>query len=420
MIYNNPIWDLGLQNQIRNINARKIYVVTRENGYSKKCICPCSSVFHKWHLKQGIDQYQGFRSCNATIYHDTKSFLQHLHYNQADFYHQIVLRIVQSYYSSILAKIKIFKSLKNDTVLMKSIRRSCLGIITLPKNIQTNATYESFTVERNKIRINLTKTNILINSGKSFVESFSEDSFQQTLLTLIDCGQYNKTQKRTIPMYCYGSTITCTRYPKFSIDGVQKILPRPYFKSKPSQKGYEILRTSMMQSFLQEVEKHVIHYLYNICEDQKLAKITLFQLELARHILPECLRLGNTFFSHMSVFGTLNKKDGEMPIHFDERDIISCIFHLGKVTRGGNTIYFDGDKPDDPGQNVYSVPFIHGTLQIGFFNKVLHGVQDWDGQRCGIQMNLKKDVLSHFVTYGTVHYDKYRLTGYPQGPIVYY
>ena len=32
----------------------------------------------------------------------------------------------------------------------------------------------------------------------------------------------------------------------------------------------------------------------------------------------------------------------------------------------------------------------------------------------------EKYVLSHFVTYGTVHYDKYRLTGYPQGPIIYY
>jgi len=252
------------------------------------------------------------------------------------------------------------------------------------------------------------------------MEYFSGSSFQQTLLKLISCGEYNKTKKRTVPMYCFGSTIMCTRFPKFSIDGVQKILPRPYFTSKPTQKGYKLIRSNWMQDFFEEVENHVLHYLHKICDDQKLAKVTLFQLALTRKIIPECLRLGNSFFTHMSVFGTINKKDGVMPLHFDERDIISCIFHLGKVTMGGGTQYFDGDKPEDPGEKVYSVPFRHGTLQIGFFNKVLHGIEDWEGQRCGIQMNIKKDVLQHFVTYGTVHYDKFRLTGYPQGPIIYF
>lgn len=121
----------------------------------------------------------------------------------------------------------------------------------------------------------------------------------------------------------------------------------------------------------------------------------------------------------MTVFGTVNKQDGEMPIHFDERDLISCVFHLGKVSKGGSTSYYEGDKPDKPGRRIHQVPFLHGTLQIGFFNKIMHGVDDWVGQRCGIQLNIKKDVLKHFVKYGTFHYDKYRMTDYPQGPIVY-
>ena len=122
----------------------------------------------------------------------------------------------------------------------------------------------------------------------------------------------------------------------------------------------------------------------------------------------------------MSVFGTVNKEDGEMLIHFDERDIISCVFHLGKVIQGGATSFYSGDKPGAPGKKVYEVPFQHGNLQIGFFNQVLHGVDDWEGQRCGIQLNIKKDLLKHFVRYGTTHYDKYRLVGYPQGPIVFH
>ena len=47
-------------------------------------------------------------------------------------------------------------------------------------------------------------------------------------------------------------------------------------------------------------------------------------------------------------------------------------------------------------QKIHQVPFKHGTLQIGFFNKVLHGVDEWEGQRCGIQLNIKKDLLAHF------------------------
>ena len=116
----------------------------------------------------------------------------------------------------------------------------------------------------------------------------------------------------------------------------------------------------------------------------------------------------------MSVFGTVNKIDGQMLFHFDKRDIISCVFHLGKVSKGGSTSYYEGEQPGSPGRLIHQVPFNHGALQIDFFkNKVLHGVDDCDGQRCRIQLNVKKDVLKHFVKHGTLHYDKFWLVGYP-------
>ena len=87
---------------------------------------------------------------------------------------------------------------------------------------------------------------------------------------------------------------------------------------------------------------------------------------------------------------------------------------------GGSTSFYSGEKPDKPGDNIYQVHFKHGTLQIGFFIKVLHGVDDWEGQRCGIQLNIKNDFLEHFVKHGTFHYDKYQLIGYPQCPIMFY
>ena len=85
-----------------------------------------------------------------------------------------------------------------------------------------------------------------------------------------------------------------------------------------------------------------------------------------------------------------------MPVHFDERGLISCVFHLGNVQSGGSTSYYEGDNPKNPGARVYQVPFKHGTLQIRFFCKVLHGVDDWDCLRCGIKLNIKKDIFETF------------------------
>ena len=125
-----------------------------------------------------------------------------------------------------------------------------------------------------------------------------------------------------------------------------------------------------MQYFFKQIEYYVLHYLHNLCEDRKQRKLALLHTELTKRLIPECLQLGDTFFTHMSVFGTLYKKDGQMPLHFDERDIISCVFHLGTVSKGGATLYYNGETPSDPGEQIYSVPFNRGTLQIGFFCQV--------------------------------------------------
>ena len=140
-----------------------------------------------------------------------------------------------------------------------------------------------------------------------------------------------------------------------------------------------------MNSFLHEVEDHVLHYLHNYCPDKNLRKVTLLNVELARKIIPQYLWLDNSFFTHMSIFGTMSKEDGEMTLHFDERGIISCVFHLGKANSGGSTSYYSRSSPSSPGDRVHQVQFRYGTLQIGVFNKVLHGIDKWEGQRCGIQ-----------------------------------
>ena len=67
-----------------------------------------------------------------------------------------------------------------------------------------------------------------------------------------------------------------------------------------------------------------------------------------------------------------------------------------------------------------SVPVELGTLQIRIFGQVLHGIEDWKGQRCGIQVDIKRGLFKHFLKYGITHYNKYRYTGYPKGPIVFF
>ena len=100
-----------------------------------------------------------------------------------------------------------------------------------------------------------------------------------------------------------------------------------------------MIKTVCMQSLINDIECQIFHYLHNLCDNEKLNKFTLYQKELAKTIIPECLRLGYTCFTHMSVFGTVSKQDGEMPIHYNKRDIISCVFHLGEAIDGGNTSY---------------------------------------------------------------------------------
>ena len=423
VIFQNPLWDIGLQQQIVKQNKKKLHNNDRKgiDKYTSRCICPCSMLFHSWHEKTQIHKLPSFTNCGSGMFNTPESFVEHLYENQNDYYHRIILRMVQASYSSLIAKIKIPTASNKIKVSNKPFSSIHEGKVSLPAYVKSTSKYETFIVKPEGIPVTLCKTNILENCGnKEYKPYFSECSFQNTLKKLILCGEYNKTKKRSTPMYCYGSTITCTRFPKFFSDGRPQILPRPYITSKPGQKGSNLLNTSWMQSFLHEVEHHVLHYLHNFCSDKALKKITLLNIELSHKIIPQCLRLGGTCFTHMSVFGTVNKDDGRMPIHYDERDIISCVFHLGKVNSGGLTSYYSGTTPNSPGKKLYQVPFQHGTLQIGFFNKVLHGVDEWDGQRCGIQVNIKRDLLAHFIKYGKTHYDKYRLSGYPQGPIVYF
>ena len=91
-----------MQNQ-RSMNPRKVYVKEKNClKYTSKCICPCSIIFQKWHQEENIDSLHQFTPCRDQIFENERLFIEHLYQFQEDFYHQIILRAVQSNYSSII------------------------------------------------------------------------------------------------------------------------------------------------------------------------------------------------------------------------------------------------------------------------------------------------------------------------------
>ena len=64
----------------------------------------------------------------------------------------------------------------------------------------------------------------------------------------------------------------------------------------------------------------------------------------------------------MTIVGIMNQSGGNIPVHLDNPDVISDLFHIINVTLGGATNYYDGLTIKNPGNYVHSVPFQHGRL----------------------------------------------------------
>ena len=107
-------------------------------------------------------------------------------------------------------------------------------------------------------------------------------------------------------------------------------------------------------------------------------------------------------------------KAKNIPIHIDSDDYVNAILTLGDISeKDGNTVYYNGTHKKNVGKECLSVPFLHGRLQIGFFDKIFHGVKPWTGDRVTISFSLQKKIFNHFVNYGSKYYDQYVDKGYP-------
>ena len=91
--------------------------------------------------------------------------------------------------------------------------------------------------------------------------------------------------------------------------------------------------------------------------------------------------------------------DGEpLNIHVVENDIFTAVLHVGNVIEGGETNFYDGVSADNPGNIVHHEPFVHGKVQIVYFDKVYHGVGTYKGERYDLNFIMKKVYLNTLIS----------------------
>ena len=213
----------------------------------------------------------------------------------------------------------------------------------------------------------------------------------------------SKKRSEATLMYGIGSTITATKWPRFLHDGTCHILPRPYKPCKPCGEGWFLMKSQWFIDLVNLMERYVMLYLEEVEQTFDTRQI-ISDLKEVKSIVPNCLRISNTFFTQLSI--TTSDGEEDMEIHVDEGDIINAVFHLGIVKSGGSTLYFKTDGKKEKMSMRHDIPFEHGRVQIGLFNKVYHCAQSFEGIRFALNFNVKKKVLEHFQNHGTRFYDQ--------------
>ena len=225
--------------------------------------------------------------------------------------------------------------------------------------------------------------------------------YKATLKKLMSVAykQYNK--KRSIANYMLGSTIFVSQYPKFwnEYDKTYSMLPRPYKNCQINGKAKDIFKELWFKNLVYDItiycrlhlqQMFVISKKENNEKKTKEIGTTIELINFAEKKIPQSLRLGETFFTQLVIVGDMKQNQNEILAHFDEEDIISCIITLGESRQGGETIYYNGIKKNSSGDIKMKIPFQHCRLQIGSFDKILHGVSPWSGPRVTLNFNLKK------------------------------
>ena len=216
---------------------------------------------------------------------------------------------------------------------------------------------------------------------------FSIQNYEDTYALLYKCGY--KYPCKSAKMSIFGGTIFPSSN-KFTINGI--VSPRPNSASKLGSSGYDVMKSTFFMKLVAIAEYCMLYYL-KVYDPKTLQKVLWFK----QHVPPE-LRVSGTIFNGCALVGNL--MDGYNHIHVDKNDMCSLIVMLGNNVIGGDTLYYSGESPSNPGRCVHSEPFYHGKFQVGPFQKVVHAGSHWKGPRGIISFYINKQLYQHFRTYG--------------------
>ena len=196
VLYNNPIWDLGFQHELITVDPDKVYQTQKKSAikFTRQCICPCSHKFDQWHINTGLNKISDFTPCKTEHFLNPYELLQHVYLNKADFYHRIILRIIQTNYSSLVVCFDMSK--KGKQHIISSFQSKHDGKVTLLEPVVSSLPFTTHIIKRDKVEIILARTNLLSpDRYTTYTSHLSQSSFQKTLKDLTKVGYHNKTKK---------------------------------------------------------------------------------------------------------------------------------------------------------------------------------------------------------------------------------
>ena len=182
-----------------------------------------------------------------------------------------------------------------------------------------------------------------MNKTSSYEYYLSEDKYKDTFEYM--CKQFTSISpgKRKCRMYCAGTTMGVTRYPTYQQEGVHRPIPRPYSCNKNGTNGHKFLQTFWMQMLIKDVEELSLQFLRSLPEGEQKSH-TLRWINKCYGKVPQELRLGDSFFTHMSVTGCMDLDSSVFNVsnaHVDQGDVFTAIINLGFPKEGGNTIFYN-------------------------------------------------------------------------------
>ena len=127
------------------------------------------------------------------------------------------------------------------------------------------------------------------------------------------------------------------------------MLPRPFFKRRPNSRHNKIFEQHWLCHLLQLMEQLTYdHVKKAFDEEDGVSFISIKQqMDFCKYEIPDCLRVCDTVFNQVVLEYNDTDDPCMIPLHKDEKDLISCILHLGEVDVNdekcdGATIYHNG------------------------------------------------------------------------------